>query len=137
MAGCTFCAIRDGDAPASFVHEDGNCVAFLDIDPVTPGHLLVVPREHSAGLADLDPDTGADLFRVAREAAARLRADDTIRCEGVNLFLADGAAAGQEVFHIHLHVLPRFAGDGFRIDYDRGRRPSRPELDDLAARLRF
>jgi len=88
----------------------------MDIRPVNPGHLLVVPTTHAVGLADLDPDTGAHLFRTAQRMAAALRASG-IRCEGVNLFLADGKAANQEVFHAHLHVIPRFRRDGFGFKF--------------------
>jgi diadenosine tetraphosphate (Ap4A) HIT family hydrolase len=95
-----------------------------------------VPRTHATFLADLDPEDGAEIFRAGQRAAAALRAS-TIRCEGVNLFLADGAAAGQEVFHVHLHVIPRYEGDGFglRLPSDYSVRP-RAELDEAAAALR-
>jgi histidine triad (HIT) family protein len=131
---CVFCRIVAGTAPASVVHADDRAVAFLDIAPVTPGHLLVVPRAHTAGLADLDPETGAHVFRLAQRIAAGLRTS-TVRCDGVNLFLADGAAAFQEVFHLHLHVLPRWRGDGFKLSYKAGT-PSRAELDARASAIR-
>lgn len=131
---CAFCRIVAGLAPASVVHADDTVVAFLDIAPMTPGHLLVVPRTHAVGLADVDPDTGAHVFRVAQGLAAGLRRS-TVRCDGVNLFLADGAAAFQQVFHLHLHVLPRWRGDGLRLGYKAGT-PSRAELDRQAADIR-
>ena len=134
---CVFCEILAGRLPASVVHQDDICTAFLDIQPVNPGHILIVPNVHAAGLADLVPDTGAHLFRVAQPLAAALRGSG-VRCEGVDLFLADGEAAGQEVFHVHLHVIPRFAQDGFGFRfgpaYDRP--PERPELDRLAEKIR-
>jgi diadenosine tetraphosphate (Ap4A) HIT family hydrolase len=132
---CIFCAIVAGMAPASVVHEDDATLAFLDLHPVTPGHLLVIPKRHGIDLADLDPAQGARLFVVGQRLAAALRASE-LRCEGVNLFLADGAAARQEVFHVHLHVFPRFAGDGFRIEAAWGSEPSRAELDAVAACVR-
>ncbi|HEU5430062.1 MAG TPA: HIT family protein [Thermomicrobiales bacterium] len=132
---CVFCAIVAGEAPASIVREDEATLAFLDINPVTPGHLLVVPKRHASFLADLEPADGGRLFVVGMRLAAALRSSG-LRCEGVNLFLADGKAAGQEVFHVHLHVIPRFAGDGFRIDADGSAHPSRVELDADAARIR-
>ena len=107
----------------------------MDVAPVNPGHLLVVPRLHAATLADLDEETGAHLFVAAMRLAAAVRASG-VRCEGVNLFLADGEAAFQEVFHVHLHVLPRWKGDSFRIDADWSSRPSRDELDAVAASIR-
>ena len=136
-AGCVFCAIVAGTAPASVVHDDGDpagVLAFLDIRPITPGHLLVVPKRHAPYLADLDEAEGARVWGVALRLARALRASG-LRCEGVNLFLADGEAAGQEVFHAHLHVFPRFAGDGFRMEDELVVAP-RAELDATAARLR-
>lgn len=131
---CVFCRIVAGTAPASVVHADETTLAFLDISPITPGHLLVVPRAHSAGLANLDPDTGAHLFRVAQRLAGGLRRSG-LRSDGVNLFLADGAAAFQEVLHVHLHVLPRWRGDGFKLSFRTGT-PSRGDLDEQARDIR-
>ncbi|GGM84839.1 HIT family protein [Dactylosporangium sucinum] len=126
---CIFCAIVAGAAEASFVHQDDDVVAFMDLNPVTPGHLLVIPRSHAVGLADLDEFAGAAVWRVAH------RLGRVVRHEGVNLFLADGAAAGQEVFHVHLHVVPRYEGDGFKLVVQPGR-PTRAELDEMAASIR-
>ena len=132
---CVFCDIVAGRAPASVPYQDDEALAIMDIRPVTPGHLFVVPREHAPFLADLDEDTGAHLFRVAMRMAAALRASG-LRCEGVNLFLADGEAAFQEVFHVHLHVFPRYPGDDFKIDADWTAEPSREALDAAADRIR-
>jgi diadenosine tetraphosphate (Ap4A) HIT family hydrolase len=131
---CVFCAIIRGDLEASFVHQDERVVAFADIQPITPGHLLVVPRVHAVGLEDLAEEIGARVWMVAHRLARALRRSD-LNCEGVNLFLADGEAALQDVFHVHLHVFPRFAEDRFRIDTDRQLRP-RPELDRTAGLVR-
>jgi histidine triad (HIT) family protein len=132
--GCVFCDIAAGRAPASVVHSDDTVIAFLDIRPVNAGHLLVVPREHAAGLADLDPAAGSAVFAVAQRLAGALRACG-VPCEGVNLFLADGEVAGQEVPHVHLHVLPRLPGDGFRLDV-KFLSPDRADLDATAGRIR-
>jgi len=133
---CVFCRLIAGEIAASVVHEDPRTVAFMDIQPLTPGHVLVAPRGHARFLADLDPDDGAQMIRVAHLATAALR-HSALRCEGVNLFLADGEAAGQDVFHVHMHVFPRFNGDGFGLrlppDY---RVRSRNELDVAASALR-
>lgn len=131
---CVFCDIIAGTAPASFVYQDDTVVAFMDIRPVTEGHLLVVPRVHLASLEDVEPVLAAHMFVVAQRLAASLRRSE-LRCEGVNLFYADGAAAFQEVFHSHLHVFPRFAGDTFRISADWSLRPPRSELDRVAQHL--
>ena len=136
MGDCIFCRIVAGDAPASVVHRDERCVAFMDIRPVNPGHLLVVPTRHAAHLVDTDAETVAHLTRVAHRLAAAIRASG-LRCEGVNLHLADGAAAGQDVFHVHLHVIPRWKGDGFGLRFAPGYgvRP-RAELDAAADAVR-
>ncbi len=137
MTDCIFCRILAGEMPASFVHRDDRTAAFMDVRPVNPGHTLVIPIRHGAHLADIDGATAADLMRVGHRVAAALRASGSVRCEGVNLFLADGEAAMQEVFHVHLHVLPRFRGDGFGLRFGPtyGSTPPRPELDALAAGL--
>ncbi|HEU0116374.1 MAG TPA: HIT family protein [Thermomicrobiales bacterium] len=132
---CVFCAIVASTAPASVVYEDDVALAFLDIHPVTSGHLLVTPKRHAASLADLEPAEGERLIAAGTRLAAALRASG-LRCEGVNFFLADGEAAGQEVFHVHLHVIPRFAGDGFHLSIDRIPQPSRADLEATATRVR-
>lgn len=131
---CVFCAILAGRAPASVVHQDDRCTAFLDIRPLVRGHLLVVPNRHAPGLADLQD--GGHLFEVARRLAGALRAAEGVRCDGVNLLLADGDVAGQEVPHVHLHVLPRYEGDGFRWSHGPLDPPTRDELDRSAAGIR-
>jgi histidine triad (HIT) family protein len=134
---CIFCRILAGESPGSFVHRDEHCAAFMDIQPVNPGHLLVIPVRHAAYLAELGAATAGRLMQVAQRLAAALRASG-LRCEGVNLFLADGEAAMQEVLHVHLHVFPRFRGDGFGLRFgpDYTTRPPREALEDAAARIR-
>ncbi len=114
MNRCVFCDIAAGVGEAAVLYRDDLVIAFLDINPINPGHLLVVPQKHAARLADLDPAAGERIFSVGQKAASALYRSE-LRCEGVNLFLADGHAAGQEIHHVHLHVLPRFQADGFRI----------------------
>ncbi len=111
---CIFCAIVARQAEASVVYEDETVVAFMSLYPVTPSHLLVVPREHAVGLEDLDRATGAHVWSVGHDMARALRRS-SMRCEGINVFLCDGEAAFQTVFHFHLHVIPRYAGDGWTI----------------------
>lgn len=131
---CVFCAIGTGRAPAALVHEDDEFVGIVDLRPVTTGHLLVLPRAHYADLAELPPETGTRMFGVAQELAAALRRTD-LPCDGINLFLADGKAAGQEIPHVHLHVIPRHADDGFVMQAD-WRVRDREELAEVAAKVR-
>jgi diadenosine tetraphosphate (Ap4A) HIT family hydrolase len=137
MSDCIFCDIIAGKAPASFVYRDDRVSAFMDIRPVNPGHVLVIPNTHAAYLAELDPEDGAQMFRVGQQLAAAARTAG-VRCEGVNLLLADGAPAGQEIFHVHLHVIPRWRGDGsgFRFGTRTENFPSREELDALAKTIK-
>jgi histidine triad (HIT) family protein len=134
---CVFCRILAGELPASFVLREGRVAAIMDIQPANPGHVLVIPRRHAETLEALDPDEAAEMMRAARRVAGALRASG-LRCEGVNLFLADGEAAGQEVFHAHLHVFPRWAGDGFGLRFgpDYRNLPPRSALDAAADAIR-
>jgi len=131
---CIFCAILDGETEGSFVAATERAVAFLDILPVGPGHTLVVPRRHAVGLVDLEPEDGAELFRLAQQIAVAQW--ELGLAAGVNLFLADGSVAGQEIWHAHLHVIPRQPDDSvmLRVDYDAP--PDRDGLDEMAGRLR-
>jgi len=134
---CVICKLVAGEQEVSVIHQDNVCVAFMDIQPINPGHALVVPRRHAPALADLDEEDGAQMFRVAQHLAAALRRCG-VKCEGINFFLADGVAAGQEVFHVHLHVIPRYSGDGFGLNLppDYQDRPDREELNDIAQRIK-
>ena len=130
---CLFCRVVHGDATASVVYEDDAVVAFLDIHPATSGHTLVVPRRHASSLSELDEPQGAAMFVAAmRIQAARRRSG--IRCDGVSLSLSDGESAGQEVRHVHLHVMPRYVGDGVIQSWSSSS-PNREELDRMAARI--
>jgi len=133
---CVFCRIINGIEPASVVYSDNEVLAFVDTTPVNPGHLLVIPKVHAAELSELDPETGGHMFKVAMRIAEASRRSG-IKCEGVNLFLADGEAAFQDVFHVHLHVIPRFSGDrfGLKLGPEYGIRPDRKELDEIAGKI--
>ena len=137
MNECIFCRIVKGSLPASVVHRDGFCMAFMDIQPVNTGHVLVIPTDHVAYVADLDEDVGAHLFRIAQRIAVALPRS-FMQCEGVNMFLADGVAAGQEVFHLHLHVFPRYRGDRFGFVWNSSlpHIPARDELDTVAENIK-
>lgn len=134
MSNCVFCLIVRREAEASRVFEDAAVLAFMDNRPLTPGHVLVVPKTHATGLADLDPDTGAHMFRTAQWISLRTRRVGLVAAD-TDLFLADGAAAGQTVFHAHLHILPRSRGDGFGFVESRSD-AKRSELDGSAAEFR-
>lgn len=134
---CIFCELLAGRAEATFLYRDAVCAAVMDIRPVNAGHVLVIPVRHAADLSTTSPSEWSRVSDLARRIAAALRASD-LRCEGVNLFLADGVSAGQEVFHTHLHVIPRLAGDGFGLRFPDGYHnlPSRGELEKAATSIR-
>lgn len=132
---CIFCEIVAGRSPASVFYEDDWTLGFMDIQPVNEGHALIIPKRHAVGLSDLEPEDGRRVWDLTHRTAVAIR-NTGIRCEGVNLFLADGRAAFQEVFHVHMHVLPRFVGDPFRVDLGASVSPSRDQLDETATRIR-
>lgn len=125
-----------GDAPASLVYGDDEVVAFLDLYPVHPGHTLVVPKRHVPDLASCPPELAGKLMEVsAKLAPAVVKATSA---QGFNVWTANGRAAGQEIFHLHLHILPRHEGDSFGLRFPKGypREASRRDLDLMAARIR-
>ncbi len=134
---CIFCRIVSGELPASVVYEDDQVIAFLDIQPINPGHVLVVPKYHAQSMEDLPEEDAAHMMRVGQIIDKALRKSD-LRCEGVNMFIADGRVAGQDVDHIHLHVFPRFKGDGFelKVPSDARKTPGREQLDETAGKLK-
>lgn len=108
-AACVFCKIVAGELPASVVHEDALTLAFMDLSPATPGHVLVVPKRHSAQILSTEPD---DLVAVALAAQRMARLVTTrLAADGVNILNSCGSAAWQTVPHLHFHVIPRYAGD--------------------------
>jgi diadenosine tetraphosphate (Ap4A) HIT family hydrolase len=135
LVDCVFCRIVEGSAQASIVYSDESVLAFLDIQPVNQGHVLVIPKRHASNLGKLDEETGGQLFKVAMRVVESIKRSG-LKCEGANFHLADGKVAGQDVMHVHLHVIPRFKGDGVKFGYRSDYRPSREGLDDVALRLR-
>ena len=137
VTACIFCQIVEGTLPSSKVYEDEICLAFLDIQPVNPGHILIVPKLHFADLSDLPANIGAHIFQIAQQIALTLP-KTAVKSEGVDLFLAHGEAAGQEIFHVHLHIIPRYEGDGFgfRFGLNYTNPPEQHELDAIAAQIK-
>ncbi|NDK89562.1 HIT family protein [Gordonia desulfuricans] len=132
MTDCVFCDIVSGTSPARIVYSDDHVVGFLDIRPIVRGHTLIVPRRHSAGLADLDPDAGARVLWAGQKVAAAMRSSE-LSADGINLAINDGRAAFQTVFHTHLHVVPRTDGD--RVRFVRGLVVRRDPDPDTTARI--
>lgn len=128
-----FCQVIRGESPGSFVYQDDTVVAFMDIQPITQGHMLVVPREHSVLMADANETAAMRTFRVARRLAEVAR--ETLGATGVNLIVMDGEAAFQDVPHFHVHVIPRYPKDGFGLTFPNSYEhpPARAQLDAIAA----
>ncbi len=124
---CLFCKIVAGDVPATLVHEDERTVAFMDINPATRGHLLVVPREHAENVLEIDPEDLEAVARTGQAMARRVR--DKLGADGVNLLNSTGSVAWQTVFHFHLHVIPRYENDPLRLPWQ----PQPGNQDEIAA----
>ena len=110
MAECVFCRIVAGEIPCTKVFEDGLCLAFLDIGPISPGHTLLIPKTHYETIHQMPADEAAHLARHIPALADAVQ--KAVRAEGVNVLQNNGACSGQEVFHVHVHLIPRWPGDG-------------------------
>jgi histidine triad (HIT) family protein len=124
---CIFCKIVAGELPATVVVEDELTVAFMDINPATRGHTLVVPRRHARDLLSIDPDDLCATAVAAQRLAGRM--SERLGAAGVNVLNSCGAAAWQTVFHFHLHVIPRYADDPLRLPWA----PAAGDTDEIAA----
>lgn len=133
MSECVFCKIVARQIPASVVHEDEHTLAFMDLGQVNPGHVLVAVKAHAENLYALnDTQAGAVLSTVARVARA-IR--DAFSPQGLSVYQANGKAAGQTVFHYHVHLVPRHEGDGMSFTWP-VKNPPREKLEDYAARIK-
>ena len=124
---CLFCAIVAGDLTAQKVDEDEHTIAFMDINPWTRGHALVIPRRHTANLYEIDDDDLRHTAVAARRLARRMR--ERLGCDGINVLNAAEPAAWQSVFHFHLHVIPRYRNDSMVLPV----RPQAAEAEELAS----
>jgi histidine triad (HIT) family protein len=124
---CLFCKIAAGDIPATRVYEDERTIAFMDINPGTRGHLLVIPREHAVDLLTVDAEDLAACARTAKTMAARV--SEKLGADGVNLLNSCGAAAWQTIFHFHVHVIPRYSNDPLQLPWQ----PAPGDRDEIAA----
>ena len=110
---CIFCKIVAGEIPSHKIDEDDKTLAFMDINPWTRGHSLVIPKEHSRNIYDADPEDLAAMHKTAQRLAQRMR--DRLDCEGINILQSSEPVAMQTVFHTHVHVIPRYSDDGLRL----------------------
>lgn len=133
MSDCVFCRIVAGQIPSTRVYEDEHALAFMDIGQVNPGHVLVAVKKHAANLFELDDAQAAGVARAAARVARAIEA--AFRPEGMSVYQANGKAAGQTVFHYHVHLLPRHAGDGMELVWP-VKNPPREKLEEYAAKIR-
>jgi histidine triad (HIT) family protein len=133
MSDCVFCRIVAGQIPSTRVFEDEHTVAFMDIGQVNPGHTLVTVRKHAANLYELDDAQAAAVARSSARIARAIKA--AFNPDGLSVYQANGQAAGQTVFHYHVHLTPRYAGDGMEFTWP-VKNPPREQLEECAAKIR-
>ena len=129
---CIFCSIAAGEIPSFKIYEDDTVLAYLDINPFTKGHTLVIPKAHTSGIADTPDETLAAVIARVRKVAAHIKS--ALPCDGFNILQNNGEAAGQTVMHLHFHIIPRYSGEELTFVSHKG---DMDELKALAARLRF
>ena len=112
---CLFCKIAKGEIHSATVNEDSHFTVILDVNPATKGHCLIIPKEHFDNIYDLDGETAGKLFALATCIARAMK--DALKCDGLNLVQNNGEVAGQTVNHFHLHLIPRYEGDGLNLDW--------------------
>lgn len=124
---CIFCKLANGDIPTNAIYEDDDFKVILDMGPATKGHALILPKEHADNLFELPEDTAAKLMPLAKKLAISMK--EKLNCDGLNVVQNNGEVAGQTVMHYHLHLIPRYTGDGQRILW----KPTSPSKEELEA----
>ena len=133
MSDCVFCRIVAGQIPSTKVHEDEHTLAFMDLGQVNPGHVLVAVKKHAANLFELDDVQAAAVARASTRVAKAIR--DAFAPAGLSVYQANGKAAGQTVFHYHVHLLPRHEADGMELTWP-VKNPPREKLEAYAGEIR-
>ena len=133
MSDCVFCKIVAGQIPSTKVHEDEHTLAFMDLGQVNPGHVLVAVKKHAANIFELDDTQAAAVARTSTRVALAIR--EAFKPEGLSVYQANGKAAGQTVFHYHVHLLPRHDADGMELTWP-VKNPPREKLEDYAGKIR-
>lgn len=129
---CIFCLIAKGEIPCAKVYEDDSILAFLDLSPVHPGHTLVIPKEHYKDMLHVPCELGSAVFSALKKVgSAVMRATGA---SGFNVMQNNGSAAGQAVFHIHWHIIPRFDGDNLGM-WEQGKYPDAAAMQSMAAKV--
>ncbi len=116
---CIFCKIAKGEIPSATLYEDEDFRVILDLGPASKGHALVLPKKHAKNIYELPDDIASKVFVIAKKTAVKLR--DVLECEGFNIVQNNGEIAGQTVFHFHMHLIPRYPGDGVKLTWKPGK----------------
>ena len=132
MNDCIFCKIANGEIPSKTIYEDDKFRVILDLGPATKGHALILPKQHFANLFELPDEYAEDLMKVARKVGTTMK--EKLNLDGLNLVQNNGEIAGQTVFHFHMHMIPRYQGDGQMIGWKPGE-PSNEELEKIQAEI--
>lgn len=120
---CIFCKINQGEIPSTTIYEDEDFKVILDINPASRGHAVILPKNHAANLMELSDEDAEKIFKVAKKCAAAMM--KVLHCDGINVLQNNGEVAGQTVFHLHVHLIPRYEGDTVNIKW----KPGTPEED--------
>ncbi len=132
MSDCIFCKIAAKDIKSATVYEDETAIAFMDVNPASPGHTLVIPKKHAQTISEMSADELGNLFRAVSKVAAAIK--KALNPEGINILQNNGSAAGQVVPHVHVHIIPRKSGDGLLTPWKP--QPAGDELAEIAARIK-
>ena len=130
---CIFCKIANGEIPSAPVYEDSVCRVILDVNPANKGHALIIPKEHFDNIYSIDAETAAKIFTIATEVAKAQKAE--LNPDGLNILQNNGEAAGQTVFHFHMHLVPRYIKDNVTMTWIPGKADTE-ELSTLSKALR-
>lgn len=128
---CIFCKILAGEIPSTAVYEDDDFKAILDVNPAARGHVIILPKNHAANIYELPDEDASKIMVVAKKIATAI--EKAYHCDGVNILQDNGEAAGQTVFHLHVHVIPRFKGDTVNIGWKQGDMPE--DLDAICKEI--
>ena len=129
---CIFCKLANGDIPVEPVFEDDVVKVIFDASPASTGHMLIIPKEHVANIYELDDELAAHIFKIASRLAKALKA--VFDYDGLNVLQNNGEAAGQTVFHFHMHLIPRFEGDGVKVCWNH-KEPDADKLSELREKI--
>lgn len=132
MSDCIFCKIVKGEIPADKIYEDETSLAFLDITPINPGHILLIPKEHYKNIYDMPDEVLSKMAPIIKKLSSKLK--KAVNADGINIGMNNDSPAGQVVFHAHFHIMPRFLNDGYKLWH--GKEYKANEAQQLAKKIR-